>query len=324
MKLFSASILILLTTLMLSLGAQTSGTTNGKLLWDQTAATLALAQGFTYKVYEPPDATTGTVVTDTCVNGSGTTRTCSTPLAIFGVGTHNIALTASAAGCAAATCESAKSASFTFDVNYAPPAIPQNPRLNGMFIVDIFPDDTFIARDDSVNKSGETLLSAATFPNNIADEAILMRFFLPFQPNAVVESATLFMTLSEVDDDTSVTNYKMGVQKVLQLLNISRTNGYIYDLDKQWFQPMAQSQAVGFADAGPLTGVKSVNRSKNEKNWVMTQMVSEWSANPSTNRGVLLNADLTATANHFRKFLSMNSPNNNTWPYLRIIYSSLQ
>lgn len=118
-KLVSA--LIVLIVLTASAFAQT-GVPGQKFAWDQPAATLAEAQGYTYKYY-PDSATTGVTFTAVTCTGTATPFTCEVLIPAFTPGNHSITLTASnVAG------ESAKSAPFAFTFVVVP-GVPGNIRI---------------------------------------------------------------------------------------------------------------------------------------------------------------------------------------------------
>lgn len=97
---------------------------SSKFGWDQTAPTLADAQGYTYRIYAD-GATTGQALANvTCVTtATAGTFSCDAPIPAFTPGNHTATLTASnIAG------ESAKSSplAFTFVVT---PAVPAGLRI---------------------------------------------------------------------------------------------------------------------------------------------------------------------------------------------------
>ena len=102
--------------------AQPPATGSSKIGWDQTAPTLAEAQGYTYKYY-PDTATVGTtLISVTCV-GTVSPYQCEVAFPAFTPGAHTLTLTANnLAG------ESAKSSplSFAFIVT---PSSPSNVRI---------------------------------------------------------------------------------------------------------------------------------------------------------------------------------------------------
>jgi len=98
-----------------------SATPSNRLAWDQSDATVAVAEAYTFKQYAD-GSPTGTVITGvTCT--AGAVVSCSAPFGAFTPGTHTIQLTATnAAG------ESVKSAVFNFTFVVVPTA-PGNLRV---------------------------------------------------------------------------------------------------------------------------------------------------------------------------------------------------
>ena len=106
--------------------ANAQATSASKLVWDQAAASLAEAQGFTYKLYAD-GSTTANVLTSTTCTGTASPFVCQNNFPAFTPGTHSITLsTSNAAG------ESAKSAPFTFTFVVVP-SVPGNLRLGEIF-----------------------------------------------------------------------------------------------------------------------------------------------------------------------------------------------
>jgi len=113
-KLFVALVLIGLSAGYAS--AQTPATGSNKIGWDQTALTLAEAQGYTYKYY-PDAATAGIVLTNVVCTGTTSPFKCEVAFPAFTPGNHSLTLTTSnLAG------ESVKSAPLNFAFVVTPSA----------------------------------------------------------------------------------------------------------------------------------------------------------------------------------------------------------
>jgi hypothetical protein len=84
------------------------------LQWDQAAATLADASGYTYRYYAD-GATTGVVLAGVVCSGTASPFACQGTLPTFTVGSHSLVLTAGAG-----TMESAASSVLNFIVPGAP------------------------------------------------------------------------------------------------------------------------------------------------------------------------------------------------------------
>jgi hypothetical protein len=116
--------LLLITSLILPITAQQPpvGTSGQRFGWDQTAPTLADAQGYTYKYY-PDGSATGVTFTDVTCTGTVSPFQCSVLIPAFTPGNHTIEMTATnIAG------ESAKSAPFAFSF-VVTPGSPVNIRI---------------------------------------------------------------------------------------------------------------------------------------------------------------------------------------------------
>jgi len=117
-----ACVALVLALAALPASAQTPVTPANKIAWDQSAPTLAEAQGYTYKYY-PDTATTGITLAAVTCAGATSPYQCEVPFPAFTLGSHTVALTAgNAAG------ESAKSASLAFTFVLIP-GTPANLRI---------------------------------------------------------------------------------------------------------------------------------------------------------------------------------------------------
>lgn len=113
------AIVILIATLPVALMAQAVATS--KVGWDQSAPTLADAQGYTYNLYAD-GSTTAQVLTATCT-GTVSPFSCEAPFPAFTPGNHTLTLSAkNIAG------ESAKTAPFAFTF-IVTPATPTGLRI---------------------------------------------------------------------------------------------------------------------------------------------------------------------------------------------------
>lgn len=111
-------------TFLLAAPAAAQVTTANKIVLDEPAPSLAVANGYQYKYYEGVAA--GVVLTGTSCTGVSSPFTCTFNFPAFTPGSHSITLTASDTTVTPAL-ESAKSTQLTF-VFVIAPAVPQNPR----------------------------------------------------------------------------------------------------------------------------------------------------------------------------------------------------
>jgi Bacterial Ig domain len=185
------------------------------------------------------------------------------------------------------------------------------------------PEDTFI--DLSANNfSAATVLKTFTWPDRQAANAVLLKFDLSAIPaGAVIHDATLHLALVETDA-TSEPTYTVTVHKIVgKAPVISKATGYAADPLTDWTPnvccyagaPLAQ------ADISVPYDTRAVDKSPGDKSWTITTMVREWLLAPTTNVGLLLNADVSALAGRYRFFASAEHPTRQLRPTLTITYS---
>ena len=105
--------------------------------------------------------------------------------------------------------------------------------------------------------------------------------------------------------------------------NLSVSTGYTYNGSTGWTAntscynniPMAQ------ADISAAENVNSVDLLVGSKSWDVTNMVRDWSANPGSNYGLLLNSDTSASADSYRNFASSEAADANQRPKLVVTYT---
>jgi hypothetical protein len=187
----------------------------------------------------------------------------------------------------------------------------------------ISPLDTELGLD-AINRSGEPTLRARTWPDNQPASAIALKFDLAQVPaGAMVYDATLHMTLLEADASAEP-SYNVSAHKITgRSPVIPRATGYKADGTRPWTATACCSNNVPLAqaDISPAYDTQPVDTRAGEKGWSVTSMVQEWLGAPVTNRGVLLNPDLGARADRYRRFASSEHPNPNLRPYLQVRYT---
>ena len=189
---------------------------------------------------------------------------------------------------------------------------------NGVLLLS--PQDTYMNLD-ATNYSAETRLRTYTWPDNKVANAILMKFNLSsVPPGATVTSATLHLGLLESDSAADAT-YSIGAHKVLRKNPvIAGANGQTADGTVQW-SPSAccyNNIPLAQADISPAYDVRAVGKAAGPVMWTVTALVREWLADPSSNFGVLLNADATKLRDRYRYFASMEHGDASVRPLLRI------
>ena len=190
-------------------------------------------------------------------------------------------------------------------------------------VLSLSPQDTVLNLDDA-NYSTDTSLGTYTWPDNQVANAILMRFDLQALPaGAVVEKATLHLAL--VDSDASPDGaYTVTAHKVLgRAPVVARATGYSTDGVSAWTSNACCSGDVPLAqaDLSPAYDARAIDKAPGYKAWTITRMVQEWRADPATNFGLLLNADVSRLRDRYRYFASAEHPDPALRPFLRIAYS---
>ncbi len=189
--------------------------------------------------------------------------------------------------------------------------------------VSLAPQDTSI-NVNATNYSGDTTLTTYTWPDNQIANAILMKFDLSSLPaGAVVQQATLNLALVQADTAPETT-YVVTVNKVVGKNPVVATaTGYTADGVTSWTPntccsgnaPMAQ------ADISLPYATQAINKAVGYKTWTITTMAQEWRADPSSNFGLLLNADTSKLRDRYRYFASVEHADPTLRPYLNIAYS---
>ncbi|MCB2184422.1 MAG: DNRLRE domain-containing protein [Desulfobulbaceae bacterium] len=180
--------------------------------------------------------------------------------------------------------------------------------------------DTFINLNQD-NQSSNPQLRTYTWPENTIANAILMKADLSSLPaNIQIVKATLELYLIGSGGDA---DYDISAHKIINYNpNLTATTGYTYDTVNYWTAnsccynnvPMAQ----GDIDAAEDT--VTVDLSEGYKSWTITEMVKTWVEAPSTNFGLLLNADDVAGSDSFRYFASNEETDPALRPKLTITY----
>jgi hypothetical protein len=185
------------------------------------------------------------------------------------------------------------------------------------------PQDTSL-NVDSTNYSSRPKLMTYTWPDQQPANAILMQFDLSAVPaSAVVDDATLHLRLIQSDgapeSDYAVSAHKIVGRRPL----IASATGYTADGVNGW-TPNAccyNSVPLAQADVTPAYDTRAIDKTPKFKTWTITSMAEEWLADPGANAGLLLNSDASALRDRYRYFASMEHPDANLRPFLRVAYS---
>jgi hypothetical protein len=202
-------------------------------------------------------------------------------------------------------------------------SLPVNVTLKNGIIV-LAPQDTWLGLN-TTNYSADTRLLTYTWPDQQPANAILMKFDLSAVPTAaVVNEAKLFLAL--VESDPAADSYTVSVSKLTgRNPLVAAATGYTADGVGNWAPspcchngvPLAQSDISAPYDAPAVDTVPGM------KAWTVTAMVQEWLAQPSTNFGLLLNADTSKVRDRYRFFASMEHQDPAMRPMLRVVYSDV-
>jgi hypothetical protein len=189
--------------------------------------------------------------------------------------------------------------------------------------VTLFPQDTTLNLN-TTNYSADQTLHTYTWPANRVANAILMKVNLSSLPQgAVIQSATLNLTLVESDTAAEPT-YAIAAHKI-EGRNpvITGATGYTFDGVTGWTANACCSNNVPMAqaDISPAYDTRAVDKTPGVKSWTLTAMVQEWADDPATNFGLLLNSDTSKGADRYRYFASMEHTDPALRPVLRVAYT---
>lgn len=193
---------------------------------------------------------------------------------------------------------------------------------NGLVI--LAPQDTSLNINTN-NYSSDQLLTTYTWPDYQPANAVLMKFDLsPVPPGAIVNDATLLLSLVQSDAVLSET-YNVTANKVVgRNPVIEQATGYLADAATGWTPNTCchDSVPLGQADISPPYATAAVDGAAGVKTWTITTMVQEWLADPSSNFGLLLNSDATKPRDRYRFFASMEHATVALRPMLQVSYST--
>jgi hypothetical protein len=192
---------------------------------------------------------------------------------------------------------------------------------NGILI--LTPEDTVVTLD-AVNYGTSTNLTTYTWPNDRAASAILMKFdFAALPAGAVVQEAKLHLNL--VASDASVdAAYVVAAHKIVgKNAVLAAATGYTADGTTPWTPNACCQNGVPLAQADISAAYDSpaIDKAAGFKTWNLTTLIQEWVLHPSTNAGLLLNADASKPGDRYRIFASTEHADATIHPFLRIRYS---
>lgn len=142
--------------------------------------------------------------------------------------------------------------------------------------------DTYLNVDAGVNNA-EPTLNTYTWPANRIANAVLMKFNLSGIPaGAIIESATLNLSLVEADTEAEST-YTVAVHKMANKNpDLTRANGYTYDGVNGWTANACCDSNVPLAqaDVSSAHDIKAIDKVLGRKSWNITIMVQQWINTP--------------------------------------------
>jgi hypothetical protein len=177
--------------------------------------------------------------------------------------------------------------------------------------------DTFINLNADVNGADPHLLTY-TWPDYQLANAILIQFDLSTLPAGTVSSASLELWLYAWDAEIDAL-YMLTIYELIHVRpDLSRATGYTYDGTQAWTAntccysnvPLAQ------ADISPSITRKAIDKTSGTKTFDVTAIVRDWIAAPTTNYGLLIDADANVARDRWRYFESSESPDPTHRPVL--------
>jgi hypothetical protein len=137
-----------------------------------------------------------------------------------------------------------------------------------------------------------------------------------------VQETTLHVALLQSDGRPEATYTVTAHKLVGKSLDIARATGYTVDGVAGWTPNACYgSVPLAQADISPDYDTQAIDKASGDKVWTITTIVREWLAAPTTNAGLVLNADASALAGRYRHFASMEHPTAQLRPSLKMIYS---
>jgi murein DD-endopeptidase MepM/ murein hydrolase activator NlpD len=181
--------------------------------------------------------------------------------------------------------------------------------------------DTFININTTTGVSSAQL-NTYTWPINRPANAVLMKFDLSRIPaGASIQSAVLTLYQTTGGGDAT---YDVSVHKLIHHNpNLSTATGYTYDGTNAWNASSACYNGIPLAqsDIAPAEDVNRLDNTTGYKNWDVTAMVRDWTANAAANFGLMLNSDAVAAANSYRNFASSEATTASRRPTLEVTYT---
>ena len=181
--------------------------------------------------------------------------------------------------------------------------------------------DTYINLNDEVN-AGQNRLNTYTWPADMPANAILLKFDLTQLPaTAQIQKAILTLYQAEAGGDET---YDVSAHKIINHNpELAYADGYTFDGITDWTANAAcyDNIPLAQADIAPPEFINNLDLFTGFKQWVITNMVTEWAADASTNYGLLLNSDAVASSDSYRFFAASEASDATLRPRLEIVYT---
>jgi hypothetical protein len=181
-------------------------------------------------------------------------------------------------------------------------------------------EDTFVDIHGGAH-AGAPLLGVYTWPAQRAANAILVSVKLDMIPKqATIASARLFLHL--LDADATTAPYRVTVHRVTKRNDLARATGFTCDGSQPWTPSTCceNNAPLAQADIAEASSEQEVDATPGYKSWDVTEIARAWQADRGTNFGLLLNADLSTSADRWRIFASLEHSDVALRPYLTFEY----
>jgi hypothetical protein len=188
---------------------------------------------------------------------------------------------------------------------------------NGVLV--LTPTDTSLNLN-TTNYSTDPLLRTYTWPTSKPANVAILKFDLSSVPaGTTVQQATLNVAL--VQSDGVADTYTVAAQKITGHNPVIATaNGYTADGVTNWSPSTCCYNGIPLAEADISIPYdrQTLGTTAGFNVWTLTNMVQEWVNSPSTNFGVLLNADASKAQDRYRFFASTKYADVTLRPFLRV------
>ena len=182
--------------------------------------------------------------------------------------------------------------------------------------------DTFIdIGNGNINYSTDSQnMIVYTWPDNSSANRIVMKVDISAIPtNATILNAELLLYQYDSDGDGTDPMYDTSIHKVINHDPvIPKCTWNTYDGLNEW----TGGANGGLLDMTPPVSSMALDQNAGYKSWNITGMVQELVPDPSTNFGLIIEADGSSIKNRFRSFRPSEYSNQDQRPKLVVTYST--